>query len=271
MSDTHFGVNTLVVAPNNDLPRASAEAIAVANLLPGYLLQGNVTVNDLLAQAERGKWDILWFACHGDEYGVVLSDSHLSTSALTTLVRTSNAKLIVLNTCSSLVVALSIHNELLTDFICTIQPVPDLSAFLTGKQLALHLSRGYSPVEAYFLAKPGQNRDYVFLPGRFIPQTVATPISPITNFIPSQNELHEIKDELKRIVVLIDGKESWGQPGLRKTVSDLQSLVGSLLQDISERFNQVEKSVFSMRLVMWVMVAVVLILIITIAGASIWP
>ena len=266
------GINTLVVAPKSDLPRAETEAVAVANLLPGYLLQGEVTVDGLLNQAERGKWDIIWFATHGDEYGVVLSDGHLSTSALTTLVRTSGADLIVLNTCSSLQVALAMHNELLTDFICTIRPVPDLSAYLTGKQFALHLSRGMTPINAYLNAKPGQNVDYIFLPGRID----HVPVLPTTTNKASparydwELALAEIWDELKRIAVLIDGKESWGQTGLRRTVTDLQASIQGLVTHFNARMIGVEKKLDSFQIVLWLMVTIALALLVTIAGVVVW-
>lgn len=265
-------LNTLVIAPESDLARADAEAVAVANLLPGYLLQGEVTVDALLNQAERGKWDVLWFATHGDEYGIVLSDGHLSTSALTTLVRTSGARLIVLNTCSSLQVALAIHNELLTDFICTVRPIPDLSAYLTGKQFALHLNRGMTPVNAYLNAKPGQNTDYIFLPGRVEHEPVLRPSGdkPGPAAYDWQVALAEIWEELKRVAVLIDGKESWGQTGLRRTVADLQASIQGLVNHFNERLTAIERNLVSLRIVMWLMVAIALLLMITVAGVALW-
>lgn len=248
----------LVICPKTDLPLALDEAVEAANILGGRLLQGDVTASDLVDAVSGGEWDTLWFATHGDEHGIVLSDGHLSTSLLTTIVRTSDADLVVLNTCSSLGVALAMHNELLTDLICTIRPVPDKDAFLTGKQLAYHLSRGMTAMNAYTAAKPGQNRDYIYLPGS---RTVNNRRRDDDG--KSSISLDEIWREVQRIIVLIDGNDSWGTDGLRRNMIRLEQSLKEFMDEYSSRISKIEGSVSTMKIVTILLAVIAFLMLIT--------
>ena len=159
-------MRTLLVAPKTDLEYSDEEVTQVVNLLSPMLLHGNVTSEDVLEAVQDGSWDIVWFATHGDEYGIFLTDGPLDPSMLTPLLRLSDAKLVYLNTCHSLPIALAIQNEFLTDFICTVQEVPDKVAYFTGRQFAFHISRGANFFESYAGARPGRNDKFVYLAGR---------------------------------------------------------------------------------------------------------
>lgn len=156
----------LLAAPRTDLPLAPEEVQAVVNSgLDVYLLQGQVTEQDLLEALDdrNGRFDVLWLATHSDAQGVVLSDGHLSVSALAALVRSAALPAVVLNSCQSVHVAAMIHQESGADVICTIVDVADREAYRTGALMARHLARTQNLRQAYELAKPGTNRTYLYL------------------------------------------------------------------------------------------------------------
>lgn len=225
-------LRVLVVAPKTDLILVEAEVAAVVNYLRASLLNGDVTADMLLNKLEE-QWDVLWFAAHGDESGIHLTDGVLSSSLLTSFIRTAGATLVVFNTCSSFQVAQAIYNELLIDFVCTIRPIPDREAFFTGKQFAIHLSRGKQPHEAYLDAKSGGNKDYVFMNRRELP----APSHSATSM-----EIATISEELRRLIDLMDGNKRNQQPGLLEDVRTL-----------SRNVTRIESDLKFLRIGMWVM------------------
>lgn len=120
-----------------------------------------MTRRDLLHALNGHEWDILWFATHGSEVGIELSDGHVSISDLTAVVRASGAWLIVLNTCSSRLVGLELHYELGASVITTQAEINDATAYQTGALLARALVEGKGVVEAFEASKPGQGRNYL--------------------------------------------------------------------------------------------------------------
>lgn len=216
-------LRTLTVSPKTDLLMVEAEVAAVVNHLHASILTGQVTSENLLSKLEE-QWDIVWFATHGDENGIYLSDGPISSDVLVPFMRTANASLIVLNTCSSINVAQDIYNELSIDLVCAIRPIPDRQAFFTAKQFAFNLSRGLSPYDAYVRAKPGRNRDYVFL-GR---GNSLMPLSAI-----DEREYQRMSQELGRLVRLIDGEERDQEPGLLRVVKETAEDVQRLKTDFS--------------------------------------
>lgn len=211
---------SVIIAPDTDLLLVEDEVQSVVNSMRAHMLRGYVTAADL-SQKMQEEFEIVWFATHGDQNGVLLSDGHLDASSLTAMIRTAGAELVVLNTCSSFDVAMLVHNELMTHMICTIRPIPDREAFLTAKNLAFQLGRGLSYYDAYLAAKPGQNRTYLYLTGRR-----ASGMTPAR-----QND--DISPEFRRLFALIDGDEKWGQPGLMKTVASLQESVDKIKRQLS--------------------------------------
>jgi hypothetical protein len=225
----------LVVAPETDLVMVSAEVMNVVNALGAKILQHPESNVYGLLNMINEPFDILWFATHGDENGIYLSEGELlSTSELTTVVRAAGARLTVLNTCSSRPVALTIHDELQTEFVCTIKPVPDRTAFITGTIFARKLAQGLGFFEAYQQAKPGQNSTYAYIGDR-------EQVMP-TNERSSRtdDELGMIKDSVRRLEALVSGNPQWNVYGLVPEVRDLRSKVEQLIAEVGiSRNNQI--------------------------------
>lgn len=257
----------LVVAPATDLQQAGHEAAAVVNVLQAKLLQGHVTIDSVLNMVKQGGWDILWFSTHGSESGVLLSDGHLTASQLTTIVRTSGAWLTVLNTCNSLSVAFRLHNELLTDFLCTVRETPDQEAYLTATQFAIQLSRGLDPYDAYLAAKPGQNNNYLYLVG--IERGVRHMDRKAEQSPPSDGkELAAIWAELNRISTILDGDPRWG-PGLRNILAETRKEWDLSLKELDKRMSRFEKAVSAMTITV-ILLGVLCFFLLLITGALVF-
>lgn len=153
-------MNVLLVAPDCGLQGALNEVRAVALALHPVPLNGTVTRKDLLDALGGHVWDIIWFATHGDQNGIMLSDGAVSIADLTAIARNSGAYLVVLNSCSSRYVGMEIYYELGVDVITTEAAADDMSAYQTGAFLARNLASGLSVVDAYERSKPGQNALY---------------------------------------------------------------------------------------------------------------
>lgn len=153
-------MNVLLIAPDFGLPGAYDELRAISAALRPVVLAGNVTRRDVLEALRGHDWDVLWFATHGSEVGIELSDGIVSVSDLTAVVRTSGARLVVLNTCSSRFVGLELHYELEVSVITTHAEVGDRTAFQTGALLAQALADGQGVAEAFESSKPGQGKNY---------------------------------------------------------------------------------------------------------------
>lgn len=157
-------MNVLLIAPDVGLPAAANEVRAVSFALSATLLNGHVTRKDVIDTLSAKPWDIIWFATHGDENGVMLSDGQLPTEDLTAIVRNTRAHLLVLNSCSSWSVARNIHYDLerRIEIVCTQGPEKDLTAFQTGTLFARNLAKNMTAKEAYEQSKPGGNTLYFF-------------------------------------------------------------------------------------------------------------
>src|SRR5687768_1261380 len=218
---------TLVIAPEMGLEYASDEVMAVVNALDGQLLQGKrANIYGLVDILNEG-WDVIWLCTHGSEEGVLLTDGIVKTSELTTFIRSAGAHLTVFNTCSSYQVAHAIHAEVGTTFVCTVKPVPDREAFLTGTIFARQLAKGQTFRQAYEAAKPGQNSTYVFLgdkeqlmPPNERPQRL-------------EDDLAKIRDDLRRIEAIVSGNPQWNVYGVVPELRDLRHKVDQLLDDFA--------------------------------------
>lgn len=219
-----MALRTIVIAPKTDLLLVEAEVAAVVNHLRAQLLNGDLTADDVLNKLSEQTWDVVWFAAHGDEKGIHVSNGEvLSSALLTSFIRTAGASLVVFNTCSSYQVAQLIYNELLIDLVCTIRPIPDKDAFFTGKSFAIHLGRGKSPHEAYLAAKMGGNIDYIFMNKR---ERTLPPVAA------SSGEIAVLSEEVRRLVRLVDGDTREQEPGLRKMVKDQATELASLRVEV---------------------------------------
>jgi hypothetical protein len=242
---------TLVVAPKTDLLLVDDEVQQVVNLLGAKLLQGSqANIHGLLAILAE-PYDIVWFATHGDERGVYLSDGILNTAELTALARSSSTQLLVLNTCSSRPVALSIYDELRIQLVCTLRPIPDRSAFITGTIFARKIAGGETFREAYLSAKPGQNNTYLFLPEDGTEMPAPRPQN-------LETDIYQLAALVRRLEILVSGSPDYNVNGLVPTVNMLVDKVDALKADfLVLRANQI----FNKRLLIGMTIITILLLI----------
>lgn len=261
---------TLIVAPKSDLSLVEDEVMQVNNLLGGTLLTGyQSTVHGFLTMA-RQEFDIVWFATHGDDKGVYLNDGILETSELTAFVRSMNAQLTVFNTCSSKGVALALHDELQTEFICTLKAVPDRMAFITGVLFAQKLADGLDFFEAYEEAKPGQNSTYTYIgeKGRFMPPREPNRYTPANSSqspqMPDPQTLLNFIDSVKDLNLIVKG-QSGLLPPIREMINEIQKQMTGLEGKLASMQGQLDliQSRQSVRnWAMWSMAAAIVILLI---------
>jgi len=148
-------MNVLLVAPESELNFARPEVQDVINALsPRVLLGPDATSSNLIDNLHPGL-DMLWFMAHGSRDGIKLYDGFFSTSELTQQLRSLDGLALFINSCSSLGIAIDIHDEIRMPIICTITEVKVKVAYRTGAALARHLAAGKTLYEAYELAKPG--------------------------------------------------------------------------------------------------------------------
>lgn len=153
----------LFVAPSRDLRYAGPEIQTVINLLhPEILLDDGATIDALLEKL-KGGYDLLWFAGHSGDDGLEMSDGILSADVLTQFLLDEGTALF-LNSCSSLLVALHVNQELRSDVIATIGDVEDIRAYQTGVLFARMLAKGYGLRRAFDESNTSFSQ-YVFLPG----------------------------------------------------------------------------------------------------------
>lgn len=154
-------MNVLLIAPESGLAEVADEVRAISVALRPVILNGTVTRRDVLEALRGHAWDVIWFATHGDQAGIELSDGYVSVSDLTAVVRTSGAWLVVLNTCASRMVGLELHYELNVSVITTQTDIQDATAYQTGALLAQALAESKDPVKAFNASKPGQGQNYL--------------------------------------------------------------------------------------------------------------
>lgn len=154
-------MNVLLIAPESGLPAVADEVRAVSLALRPVILNGTVSRRDVLHALQGHDWDLIWFATHGDQVGIELSDGHITVSDLTAVVRASGAWLVVLNTCSSRLVGLELHYELGVSVITTVAAIDDQTAYQTGALLAEALAECGETVRAFEASKPGQGANYL--------------------------------------------------------------------------------------------------------------
>jgi len=186
-------MKVLFVAPRQNLPSVDEE---IQNVLRSGLavtpLLGDVRLPELMREIRSGHYDVLWFAAHGSAEGVQLSDQLLTAEELVPLVR-DRFSLIVLNSCSSLLVAQLLQIEANVGVICTLMEVADRQAFITGSQFAAHLHETGNIITAYLASIPGRNRSYLFLP----------------SLSPSPESLEAVMHKLEQLEVKFDRQRTW--------------------------------------------------------------
>jgi hypothetical protein len=207
----------------------------VVNTLGAKLLQGERATLHGLIDILRERWEIVWFASHGSDKGIYLSDGPLNASEITSLIRAAGVRLTVFNTCESYELAHAIHRELNTDMVCTVKKLPDRSAYITGVLFAQQIAQGMDFYDAYEVAKPGQNSTYTFLGAKG--QVMPAYERPNPRGDRSQSDadpmtrLHEIVEQLDAIVF---GSTRYNLPGLVKSNESLILKIDKLAMDVAQ-------------------------------------
>lgn len=208
-------MNVYLVAPRTDLLYADAEMQAI--LRSGLSVTprlGDVRQADVLADIGTDEYDVMWFCGHATSAGLLLSDGPLLAEALAPIVRGRFA-LVVLNTCDSYPTAEQIQNETEAAVIATVVDVPDRLSFQTGALFARSLASSGDIPTAYYAARPGSNRTYIYLAE--VKKKVPTGVSNQT--IDERLDRLEVASNqtqrtLARVVALMDGDPSYRIVGM---------------------------------------------------------
>ena len=229
-TELDFFMNVLLVSPDFGLQAAVNEVRQVSMSLHAVILNGTVTRKDLVDTLGDHKWDAIWFATHGDQKGIRLSDNVVNIADLTAIVRNSGAYLVVLNSCSSRYVGLELHYELGVDVITTEADADDISAYQTGALLARNLANGLTVFDAFERSRPGQKSMYYL----FTRQQRD-----------DESEIRTIK-MLNEAVATIKKMIDDGNKILADRVDRLERRVDGKIETEAQRVTQVEKSVYAL-------------------------
>lgn len=135
----------LVVAPKqSNLEYVSHEIVEAVNELRAFLV---ITDDPAVVASEilKRNYEIIWFACHGDEGGIILSDTgYLSLGSLVPLLRDRGIRLIGLNSCNSERLAIALNKITGATIIYTESEAPDLTSFIVAKRFFFELKAGAS-------------------------------------------------------------------------------------------------------------------------------
>lgn len=236
----------LPTIPIKELDYGQDEVNQLVNLIDAKLLSGKAaTLLGLLDIINQG-WDGIWFITHAEEEGWYLNDGLVNTSETTAVVRAAGVQVLVLNTCSSYEVGREIAKELGTAVICTLKPVPDRQAFITGVLFAQKLAQGYNYREAYELAKPGQNSTYELIEARI---SVMPPNErnryPQQGDAPDPNTLARLSKAVEELERIAYGHPGLGIAPLRELTNQLQKQIDQIsttLTQVQNTVKQIEKN-----------------------------
>jgi hypothetical protein len=158
-------MKVLLVAPPSSLPYVDMEIQRVVTLLsPTLLLGEGATIESFVETTQNDDFDLIWFAGHGTQDGIIMSDGILGGDELTRAVRRS-LPAVFINTCASMLTAISLHSRLGIRVIGTITDIDDEDAYRTGYLFAQSLAAGNSISAAYKDAKPEGDAQFIHFNG----------------------------------------------------------------------------------------------------------
>lgn len=161
-------VRVLLVAPHMENLAGVAHEIYTLERTPGLhveRLAPDVRRRELILALRGREYDVLWFATHGDETGLQISDTDvLPAEDLVGLVRGAGLFGLVLNSCSSLNLAEMVHDATGVDVVCTVADTPDLAAWQVAALFAQHLGKLGDFREAFNLARRGGPALFRYVP-----------------------------------------------------------------------------------------------------------
>lgn len=238
--------DTLVIASGAALPYAEREVNAIVNSgLRVHILE-DATRQQILDAAKREEiWTRWWFVAHGDQDGVHLTDGIMSTALLTQYARRAGIEFMFLNTCASEFTARLIQQELGITLICTLGEIDDYTAYSTGALLAEAIARTGDYYESYVLSKPGQNRDYLFLPEMTPPSRSSgnDQVSQNNERIARNNErIAKVEGRLSRLERIVFGDPDMGTNAVRTELSKLGEGIDSMNRQLSDVRSKLDES-----------------------------
>lgn len=220
-------MRVLLVAPDSSMEYGRVEVDRVVTALRPTLISGAVTVSRLLDVREGHK--CVWFIAHGGEDGIELSDGvMMSLGVLGSVVSAQGASLVVLNTCESLMLAQALNQSLGVAVVATVGKVGDLQAYVTGAAFAGALASGNNAADAYAIARPIRNSDYIFIPGGGrVGEKYRTGGGVI-----EEERLRQVEDGLRLLKWRIEGNNEYGLKGL-----------GGAMEGLEERLDRIEAQI----------------------------
>lgn len=220
-------MDILLIAPvHGDLPDVAVEVGTIASQHTTEVLQGEEARDAVINRVLRGRlFDVIWFATHGSEEGLLMSDGWLPMDGVAQYVRGSGAALCVINTCESAEIAEMAVDESSADAVYTRSKVPDRAAMRTGLRLSDALLHAGSFHAAYMHAKPGGGRYYRYLVN---PKKMYHNGNRASNRDPYK-ELEERVSTIERMVLrlntVVSGDDELGLSGLKTEVGEIKKIL----------------------------------------------
>lgn len=218
-------MDAIVIAPDHELYTAPDEVRTAATLLGGSILQGTIDVTAVVRfLRQRQSCDVLWIAAHYAYEGVLLTSNQIMPADVLSLsMRSLRPQLIYVNTCDSAAVIEGIARDTGASVIATItQQVGGSPSYATGTALARALANGLDVQNAYKASRPANSTNYLYVAAS----------APVVDKIMPVDDVRELREQLKRILVLLDGDERFEVVGLRANVKLLQMDIGKIRRDV---------------------------------------
>ena len=218
----------LIIAPNlPDLPNVPDEVAGLSNRIDSVLLQGTVTKSEIIAAIEKeGTFEGFWFASHGSNQGVLLSNGAMfSAYDIAAYANVAQCEWVAINTCDSSALVTTIQNLSEVDVIATeTENIADEEAWQFGRLLAIEYAKGRDIRKAVQVIAPGStvHRYYYNERSNMVRQYTPPAQMPQTD--------QTLEDKINRLIKLVEGDRSWGIVGITQQ-----------MQDISDRLWAIEK------------------------------
>jgi hypothetical protein len=100
--------SVLVLAPASELKNV-AEIVAAANGMRVTVLDGLVSGREMLREIASGRHQVVFFAGHGDDSYLMMSDGRLADEYLRQALSNASVEIVVLNSCRSISAAAALY------------------------------------------------------------------------------------------------------------------------------------------------------------------
>lgn len=237
-------MKVLLVAPQQlNLKFQQPEVQRLVNVLNAKVVIGDVSIDDVTGAIAEYKPDVLWFSSHGERNGIHLSKDLIDGDMLSSAIRGTNTRLVVINSCASRDVAERIYSATGAHVIATVGEVDDRHAFVTAQRFAVLLSTGLEPYEAYTKAK---TPTFIYVPD-------------MSTHNPNSNGNGNGYEQLRRIVA-----ELQMQVDRRDLIIDqLRAEISSLMLEFTKFRQEQESRYRSTQNSQWLLILMVVIVLLS--------